>query len=132
VRRRLFPLLLVLALALSVNACGSGSGAVERLGAGEAVRLLDEGDLTVIDVRTPAEFASGHVAGAVNVDFLAGDFTDRLAELDRGAAYLLYCQSGNRSAKAAARMADLGFVDLVDAGGVGELRSAGAEIVPGG
>ena len=53
-----------------------------------------------------------------------------MRDLDRDRAYIVYCRSGNRSAAAAARMRDLGFTDVVDAGGFAEAAEAtGLEIV---
>ena len=85
-------------------------------------------DRTVIDVRTPEEYASGHIAGAMNIPVEASDFGDRIAELDRSGSYLLYCRSGRRSALAANLMAEAGFGDLVDAGGLESLVAAGAPL----
>jgi rhodanese-related sulfurtransferase len=81
----------------------------------------------VIDVRSPEEFAAGHIAGAVNID-VDGDFASGIAQLDKDAAYLLYCRSGRRSAIAAQEMAAAGFTDIVDAGGLEPLAAAGAPI----
>ena len=66
-------------------------------------------EFVVLDVRTSEEFAEGHLAGAVNVDLLAPDFVARLSALDRGRSYLVYCRTGNRSAKAVHTMEQLGF-----------------------
>lgn len=96
-----------------------------------AVELITSGDRVVVDVRTPAEFAAGHVAGAVNLDVSAPDFEDRVEALDPDAGYLVYCQSGNRSAAAAAAMSELGIDDVVDAAAFGALASAGAEVRTG-
>jgi rhodanese-related sulfurtransferase len=63
----------------------------------------------VLDVRTPAEFSGGHLPGAVNLDIQARDFLTRLEGLDRGKSYLVYCRSGNRSAKAAQAMERMEF-----------------------
>ena len=63
----------------------------------------------VLDVRTPAEFAGGHLPGAVNLDIQARDFLTRLGGLDRGKSYLVYCRSGNRSTKAAQAMERMEF-----------------------
>jgi phage shock protein E len=63
----------------------------------------------VLDVRTPAEFADGHLPGAVNLDIRAHDFLTRLGELDRGKSYLVYCRSGNRSTKAVQTMEQMEF-----------------------
>lgn len=113
-------------------ACSSGTEAVEKVDAAEAVALIEAGEHTVIDVRTPAEFAAGHVEGAENIDVTAGTFEEQVEQLDKGEEYVVYCQSGNRSADAAEQMAELGFGDVVDAGGIISLESAGAPVVTGG
>ena len=59
----------------------------------------------VLDVRTPAEFAAGHLPGAVNIDVEAPDFGTRIAALDASLPYAVYCRSGNRSGVALAAMA---------------------------
>ncbi len=74
-------------------------------------------DLVILDVRTPEEFAEGHLEGAVMVDFYDDDFADQLAELDPNVPYLLYCRSGNRSGQTAEIMADLGFDSVADIDG---------------
>jgi rhodanese-related sulfurtransferase len=115
----------VLVLATLVAACGgSSSAAVSKVDAAAAVGML--GGRVVIDVRTPAEYASGHLAGAQNIDVEAADFGTRIAALDKGGAYLVYCRSGRRSAIAAGQMATAGFTDIVDAGGIDDLVAAGA------
>jgi rhodanese-related sulfurtransferase len=63
----------------------------------------------ILDVRTPEEFAEGHLSGALNVNLMAPDFESRLNALDRGKTYLVYCRTGNRSAKATQAMGRLGF-----------------------
>lgn len=84
----------------------------------------------VLDVRTPAEFATGHLPDAVNLDVSADDFRDRVAELDRDTPYAVYCHSGNRSATAVSEMVDLGFTTTYHlAGGVGAWTRAGHELV---
>jgi rhodanese-related sulfurtransferase len=99
-------------------------GTVRTVTAAEAVTMLP--DRTIIDVRTPEEFAAGHLADATNIPVEAADFSERIAELDPFAAYLLYCRSGRRSALAADIMAQAGFTDVVDAGGLEQLLAAGA------
>lgn len=109
---------LLAALLLALTACSSADGAASVSSA------VDSG-ATIIDVRTPAEFAEGHVAGATNIDVSAPDFEQRLAGLDPEASYVVYCRSGSRSADAAARMRDAGFTDVVDGGGLGDMDDAG-------
>jgi rhodanese-related sulfurtransferase len=97
---------------------------VRAVPATEAVAML--ASRVIIDVRTPDEFAAGHIAGAVNIPVEAADFGTRIAELDPQEPYLVYCRSGRRSALAADLMATAGFVDVVDAGGQAALVEAGA------
>ncbi len=122
-RRALAPLLVVL-LATLLAACGGSGSAVKIPSAADAAGMV--GSRVVIDVRTPAEYAAGHIAGAQNIDVEAADFATKIAPLDKGAAYLVYCRSGRRSAIAADQMASAGFKDVVDGGGMDALVAAGA------
>jgi rhodanese-related sulfurtransferase len=87
----------------------------------------------VLDVRTPAEYARGHLAGAINVDVTAPDFQERLdalvadGTLNSGEPVYLYCRSGNRSGRAASILRDRGFDDALNVGGFQALRAAGAK-----
>lgn len=108
-----------LALTLGVSGC-TGSPASIELGA----------DSVIVDVRTPAEYATGHLDGAVNIDFQSPSFDNEVAGLDPDADYVVYCQSGNRSARAVSVMvaADL---TVQDAGGIDEAAKAtGLPVVP--
>ena len=109
----LIPLGLVF---LSINSCttnaSSGSGPVQHVDASEAAKLLAEGNVAVLDVRTPEEFQSGHLPGAINVDYRGRDFPERVAQLDKSKAWLVYCRSGNRSSGAVGVMKKLGFTKI--------------------
>lgn len=74
-------------------------------------------DLVVLDVRTVEEFETGHIEGAVMLDFYRDDFEEQLATLDPDVPYLVYCRSGNRSGQTLAMMQQLGFASAVDIGG---------------
>lgn len=83
----------------------------------------------LIDVRTPAEFAAGHLAGARNIDVEADTFTATIAELDKQESYAVYCRSGRRSADAAKIMSSAGFTTVVDlAGGINAWTAAGGPV----
>ncbi len=69
-------------------------------------------DLIILDIRTPEEFATGHLEGAILVDFIAPDFEDKLAKLDMEAPYVLYCRTGARSSRAMVVMEKLGFTNV--------------------
>ena len=84
---------------------------------GAAIQADPPEGLVVLDVRTPEEFAEGHLEGAVMIDFYRDDFADQLAELDPDVPYLLYCRSGNRSGQTTAIMGQLGFTDVADVDG---------------
>lgn len=86
-------------------------------------------DAPILDVRTPSEYASGHLAGAVNVDVMASDFRQRVEamSLPRDAPVYLYCRSGNRSGQATQVLRQMGHEGAVNIGGFQALAQAGAE-----
>lgn len=105
-----------------------GGGADASLSPDDFVSQRDPA-APVLDVRTPAEFADGHLAGAVNVDVMAPDFQQRVAAMNLspdGPVYL-YCRSGNRSGTAAGILRQMGHAGAVNVGGFDALRRAGAE-----
>lgn len=67
---------------------------------------------TVLDVRTPDEFAAGHIEGAKNFDFLDSSFAAEVGKLDKSKPYLVHCQAGGRSAKSLEVLKKLGFSKL--------------------
>lgn len=79
----------------------------------EAQKLLkDNPKVVVLDVRTPEEFAAGHIAGAKNVDFKAPDFAAKVAALDKTTPYLVHCAAGGRSGKTLDLIKDKGFAAI--------------------
>jgi rhodanese-related sulfurtransferase len=140
--RRTFRLIVIpLALALfAATGCGddadedasSETPGVRVVSVQEAADIqTDPPDrLVILDVRTPDEFAEGHLEGATMIDFYLDDFADRLADLDRDVPYLVYCRSGNRSEQAVGIMRDLGFDDVADVdGGITSWVDAGLPTV---
>ena len=109
--------------------CGSRAG-VETMDVRRAQLMISRASggntLVVLDVRTPEEFAAGHLAGALNIDYKAADFRNRVAQLDKTKEYVVYCRSGRRSMEAAKIMAELGFPKLYNvAGGINDWTAAG-------
>ncbi len=87
-------------------------------------------DFILLDVRTPAEYAAGHIEGAVNVDYEAADFRDRVDKLERVKTYLVYCQTGVRSAAASEVMVEFGFHYVENMlGGITEWQAAGYPVI---
>ena len=104
--------------ALAILAAGIGTGTARgettrNMGPGEVQALIRENagkkDFVVLDVRTPGEFAKGHIEGAVLVDYLSPAFREEMAGRDRAKTYLVYCRTGNRSVDAMKIMRELGF-----------------------
>ena len=54
-------------------------------------------DFVLIDIRTPEEFMSGYIEGAVNINYHDNDFIEKLDKLDKNKTYLIYCRTGRRS-----------------------------------
>lgn len=81
------------------------------------------GDHILIDVRTPEEYATGHIADSVNIplDVLGA----RMSEIPRNGPVVLYCRSGNRSATAINILDAAGYSDLYDLGGIIDWVTAG-------
>jgi len=71
-------------------------------------------NLHLIDVRTPAEFASGHIVSAVNIDYESLDFGQNIDKLDKEAYYIVYCRTGARSAAASQIMLKQGFSQIIN------------------
>jgi len=78
-------------------------------------------ELVVIDVRTPGEFADGHIDGAINIDFKNANFATEIAKLDGSQDYLIHCRSGNRSRRSLAVFKDADFSHIIhmDGGMIG-------------
>ncbi len=131
--RRLLALIAILLGTTAVLAgCSSDSASVENVSADQFLTASAEPGTVVVDVRTPAEFAAGHVDGAVNIDVESGNFASEIAALPKDTTYAVYCRSGRRSTLATDQMAEAGFTSLVNLeGGVADLQAAGAPIVTG-
>ena len=113
----------------------SSSGPSDKLSPADFVAHRDP-DVPVLDVRTPGEFAGGHLTGATNVDVTGSGFADQIYSLEKKGVIwkdqpvYLYCRSGNRSGKAAKALREMGFDGAVNVGGFSALRSAGADTTP--
>ncbi|MDJ0835486.1 MAG: rhodanese-like domain-containing protein [Acidobacteriota bacterium] len=69
---------------------------------------------TLLDVRTPKEYAAGHVKGSKLVNYFDEDFKKKLAEMPKDTTYYVYCRSGGRSGKTLKMMKDMGFQRVYD------------------
>jgi len=105
--------LLLAFLAAVFGSARAWGGGAENLNPGDAQALIRENsgnpDFVVLDVRTPGEFARGHLEGALLIDYHSPEFRDRMAGLDRTKSYLVYCRTGSRSSRTVRIMNELGF-----------------------
>ena len=108
-----FLLATITACSASTQATTSDSGPA-RVGVAQFATILKEPGVEIIDVRTPEEFADGHIAGAVNIPVQQADFATRIAALDPNATYAVYCRSGNRSQPAVAAMEEAGITNIYE------------------
>ena len=116
--------LLILALSLFLAGCmvtktSETSGSYKTISSKEAQQMIENNkDALILDVRTAAEYESGHIPNAVNLsneDIQAGK-VDSLK--DKSQLIMVYCRSGNRSRQAAQKLAELGYTNVVDFGGI--------------
>jgi thioredoxin len=79
----------------------------------------------VVDVRTPEEFAKGHLPNAKNIDWNGNDFNAQISQLDKSKLIFVYCLSGGRSGQAAKQMRENGFTQVYElSGGIMKWRAA--------
>ena len=117
--KRLLPFVLSLMLLSSCGAPGSSSLGYRQISMDEAVKMMkDEKNYIILDVRRPAEYAEGHIPGAINVPNEEIG-TAKIAELpDKSQMILVYCRSGRRSKEASEKLVKLGYTNIVEFGGI--------------
>lgn len=91
-------------------------------------QAMAEPGVQLVDVRTPAEFASGHLQGAANIDWTAKDFASAFAVLDPERPVLLYCHGGGRSEQALEHLAAKGYSARHLEGGIAAWKKAGLPV----
>ena len=90
-----------------------------------ADKIKQTGDAVIVDVRTPEDFAKGHLINAQNINWNGNDFETGIARLDKTKPVFVYCLSGARSAAAAAKMRAEGFRQVYELmGGIMKWRAA--------
>lgn len=77
-----------------------------------AKNIIEQEEITVIDIRTINEYRSGHIPGAINIDFSSLEFDNKIKSLDPEKGYLVYCRSGNRSSISESSFIKAGFKNI--------------------
>ena len=116
--KKILPLLLS---ALALTACNSASSekSFQQISMDTAItQMAEEDTFILLDVRTPEEFAGGHIPGAINVpnEIIGENDIEELPDKDQ--RIYVYCRSGNRSKQAAAKLVNLGYTNVVEIGGI--------------
>ena len=119
VKRHHITTLLICCLLVNVLTCGCADEVeapvqiIEEIIPQEAFTLVqgnqDDSKFFIIDVRTGEEFASGHLEGAINIDWYSECCEGWIDMLDRNNTYLIYCKSGKRSGEVLSLMSELNF-----------------------
>ena len=100
----------------------------------EAADLIEkhrrDRDFAILDIRTPGEFQSGHLAKSIPIDFYSQTFADQLNRLDKTKTYLVYCRTGNRSTKSLELFKKLKYQKVYHmASGISAWKSEGFTVV---
>ena len=122
----------VVICALFLGLCGivgAQQPAFTNISVEEFDKLRKQPNVGVIDVRSPKEFATGHIPGAINMDWIAGEFFNKVGGLDKRKIWLVHCAAGARSGKAVDKMATLKFTTVYNLpGGIKAWEKAGKPI----
>ena len=116
--KRMIPFLLALFL---LAGCGGNTsdGSYEQITQEEAKEMMDTQEVIILDVREQVEYDSGHIPGAVLLPVGTID-KDTAAEVipETDSTVLVYCRSGNRSKTASSTLAELGYTNIYEFGGI--------------
>lgn len=114
------PVVLCALVVVLCSACGSEIvNGFKNIDMDEAKELMRSTDCLIVDVRTEEEYAEGHIPGAVllsSVDIMEGNLGDNLPDKDQ--TLLLYCYTGRRAEESAAKLAELGYKNVYNFGGI--------------
>ncbi|MBL8134729.1 MAG: rhodanese-like domain-containing protein [Anaerolineae bacterium] len=115
----------IAAILLTGSPAPSNSAAVADLTPQNYVSQFAEANTAhyLLDVRTPEEFAGGHIANAANI--AVETLADNLASVPKDMPVVVYCRSGNRSAQAAQILSQAGYTQIYDLGGIIDWQAAG-------
>lgn len=120
--KRILPIFLLLLLLTGCGGTASNSSSendYQQISQEEAKEMMDTQDVIILDVREQDEYDSGHIPGAVLLPVGTID-EDTAAEVipEKDSTVLVYCRSGNRSKTASSTLADLGYTNIYEFGGI--------------
>lgn len=136
--RKNLKILLITVLMISFASCGQkkndksagqdSAAVISLISASELDKANDQ--ILLIDVRTPEEFASGHIENSININYQADNFKDLIGELDPNQEVYVYCKVGGRSGRSAKVLEEMGFKKVYDLkGGIMAWENEGLKTV---
>ena len=113
-------ILLILFSLLLLTGCGGNSGdGYQQITQEEAKEMMDTQEVIILDVREQDEYDSGHIPGAVLLPVGTIDKETAAAVIpEEDSIVLVYCRSGNRSKTASFTLAELGYTNIYEFGGI--------------
>ena len=126
---RYLVILFVIATLFSYSCKSNAEGEIQIVTVEEMQELSQLEDVQLVDVRTSEESKTGYIENAQNIDYNSSSFDTEIEKLDKSKPVIVYCKSGNRSAKCAIKMKDAGFVKIYDLdGGIAKWKYKGYDI----
>ena len=117
--KRILPLLISLFLLLTGCGGNSADGSYQQITQEEAKEMMDSQEVIILDVREQGEYDSGHIPGAVLLPVGTIDETTAAEVIpEKDSTVLVYCRSGNRSKTASSTLAELGYTNIYEFGGI--------------
>ena len=119
--RKWIPFLLLLFLLAGCTASNKQKNSYRQISMDEAVTMMEEeSGYIILDVRTPEEFRERHIPNAINIpnETIGSEDIQELPDKDQ--LILVYCRSGNRSKQASGKLAELGYTNIVEIGGIND------------
>ena len=114
--------------ATQISSCNSNDN-ITSVSASEFDKEIKANSVQLLDVRTPQEYAEGHIDGASNINIQSDDFQQRAEkELSKDSTILVYCRSGRRSMEAAEMLTKLGYKVVNLKGGIIEWKGDGLPV----
>lgn len=121
-------LIVMIMSVIQVSGC-NGNNNIISVSAPEFDKEIKGDSVQLLDVRTPLEYAEGHIAGALNINVQSDDFQQVAEkELSKDSTILVYCRSGRRSMNAAEILTKLGYKVVNLKGGIIEWREDGLPV----
>ena len=112
-------LTLLLSVTMVLSGCGAAAGSYTQISHDEAMEMMEQDDgHVIVDVRRQDEYDAGHIPGAILIpnESIGTEMPEQLPDKDQ--IILIYCRSGNRSKEAAQKLADMGYTNIYEFGGI--------------